>query len=92
MATKVKTIKLTDFSRAVDRAVTASAGKAKLPGGLICGRYLTKAQAANVDVNTFAKSVTKEMAASLPGFKLTPKVIIGDDLITCGFIAREMIL
>jgi len=92
VATKVKTIKLTDLSRAIDKAVQARAGAARLPGGIIMGRALTKAQAANVDVNALAKSVTKDLSPSLTGFKLTPKVIIGDDLITCGFIAREAIL
>jgi hypothetical protein len=90
VATKAKIIKLTDLSRAVDKAVAANAGKAKLPGGLIMGRYLTKAMAANVDVNALAKSVTKELAPSLTDFRLTPRVIIGDDIITCGFLAREI--
>ena len=88
--TKPKTIKLTDLSKAIDKAVATHAGKAKLPGGLIMGRYLTKALAANVDVNALAKNVTKELAPSLAGFKLTPRVIIGDDIITCGFLAREI--
>jgi hypothetical protein len=46
--------------------------------------------AANVDVNALAKSVTKELAPSLADFRLTPRVIIGDDIITCGFLAREI--
>ncbi|MCU1264655.1 MAG: hypothetical protein JWM21_973 [Acidobacteria bacterium] len=54
------------------------------------GRMITKAQAANTDLNALAKSVTKELAPSLPGFKLTPKVVIGDGEITCGFIARPI--
>jgi hypothetical protein len=91
VASKAKTIKMTDLSRAIDQAVAANIGKAKLPGGLIMGRTCTKAQAEKLDVNALAKSVTRELGPSLAGFKLTPKVIIGDDLITCGFIAREII-
>jgi len=89
--TKAKIIKMNDLSQAIDRAVAANAGKAKIPGGLIMGKTMTRAQAANTDVNALAKSVTKDMSASLPGFKLTPKVSIGPDIILCGFIAREVI-
>lgn len=91
MATKAKVIKINDLSTAIERAVAANSGKARIPGGLIMGKTCTKAQAANLDVNALAKSVTKEMSASLPGFRLTPKVIIGEDLITCGFLAKEII-
>jgi hypothetical protein len=88
--TKAKIIKLNDLSAAIDRAVAANAGKAKLPGGLIMGKTCTKAQAANTDLNALAKSVTKEMSASLAGFRLTPKVTIGPDIIICGFYARPV--
>jgi hypothetical protein len=92
VVTKPKTIKLTDLSKAIDQAVAASAGKAKIPGGLIMGRMVTQASAKNLDVNAVARSITKQMAPSLPGFKLTPKVSIGDGWITMGFIAKEIII
>lgn len=89
--TKVRTIKIDELAKAVDAAVSASAGKARLPGGLIMGRTCTPAQAAKLDVDGLAKSITKDLSAALPGYKLTPKVIIGKDLITMGFIARPPI-
>lgn len=88
--TKVRTIKIDELAKAVDAAVSA-AGKARLPGGLIMGRTCTPAQAAKLDVDGLAKSITKDLSAALPGYKLTPKVIIGKDLITMGFIARPPI-
>jgi hypothetical protein len=88
--TKAKIIKINDLSKAIDQAVAASAGKAKIPGGLIMGRMMTQAAAKNLDVNALARDITKQMGSSLSGFKLTPKVSIGDGWITMGFIAREV--
>jgi hypothetical protein len=92
MATKAKTIKLNDLSDAIDKAVQASAGKAKIPGGIIMGRYLTAAAAAKVDTKALANDVTKQLGPSLTGFKLTPTVATGPGgIVTVGFIAREII-
>ena len=89
MVTKAKTIQLKDLSTAIDSAVKASAAR-KLPGGTICGRIAPKSLADKVDVKALARDVTKQVAASVTGVKLTPKVIFDDDIIM-GFIIRNPI-
>lgn len=88
MATRASSIKLKDLSTAVDRAVSLS-GK-KFPGDLIIGRMIRESLAKQIDTNAAAKSITKEMGASMPGFKLTPKVFSAGGITTMGFIAREI--
>ena len=88
MATRASSIKLKDLTSAVDRAVSLS-GK-KLPGDLIMGRMIRESLAKQIDTNAAAKSITRDMAGSLPGFKLTPKVITAGGITTMGFIAREI--
>jgi hypothetical protein len=39
-----------------------------------------------IDVNAAARSITKEVAKSVPGVKLTPKVITDGGFTTMGFI------
>lgn len=91
MATKAKIIKLNDLSKAIDSAVTATAGRTKILGGLIVGRQLSTAAAAKIDTKALASDITKQMGPSLPGFKLTPKVIVDDGIITVGFLAKEIL-
>jgi hypothetical protein len=88
MATRASSIRLKDLSTAIDRAVSAS-GK-KLPGDLIMGRMIREALAKQIDTNAAARSITRDMSGSMPGFKLTPKVITGGGITTMGFIAREI--
>ena len=88
MATRASSIKLKDLSTAIDRAVSLS-GK-KLPGDLIMGRMIRESLANQIDANAAAKSITKAMGPSMPGFKLTPKVITTGGITTMGFIAREI--
>jgi hypothetical protein len=87
--TKARTIKLTDLTTAIDKAVAASAGK-KFPGPIIMGRVITKAQAANIDVNAVARDVTRQVAQTVSGVKLTPKVILDGGVITMGFIMKPV--
>jgi hypothetical protein len=88
MATKASSIKIKDLSTAIDRAVSLT-GK-KLPGDWIMGRMIRESLAKQIDTNAAAKSITKDMASSMPGFKLTPKVITAGGITTMGFIAREI--
>ena len=88
MATKASSIKLKDLSTAIDKAVSAS-GK-KFPGDLIMGRMIRESLAKQIDVNAAARSITRDMGASMPGFKLTPKVFSAGGITTMGFIAREI--
>ena len=88
---KATIIKLNDLSKAIDTAVTASAGKTKVLGGLIMGRQLSAAAAAKVDTKALASDITKQMGPALPGFKLTPKVLVDGGVITIGFIAKEVL-
>ena len=88
MATRASSIKLVDLSKAIDRAV-ATSGK-KLPKDWIMGRMIREALAKQIDANAVARSITKDMAPSMPGFKLTPKVITAGGITTMGFIAREI--
>ena len=86
MATKATTIKVADLAKAVEKAVATNTGR-KLPGGIIMGiivRPPTK-----FDVNAAARNITKEVAKSVSGAKLTPKVITEDGgFTTMGFIFR----
>lgn len=91
MATKASVIKLNDLSKAIETAVAASAGRTKVLGGLIMGRQLSAAAAANIDTKALASNITKQMGPSLPGFKLTPKVIVDGGITTIGFIAKEIL-
>jgi hypothetical protein len=88
MATRASSIKLRDLSTAIDRAAKLS-GK-KIPNDWIMGRMIRESLAKQIDANAVARSITKDMAASMPGFRLTPKVIIAGGICTMGFIAREV--
>jgi hypothetical protein len=92
MAAKARVIKLNDLSNAIDAAVAANAGKVKIPGGLIMGRMLSEALAAKLDTKALATAITRQMAPSLPGFKLTPKVIKDGGITTIGYIAKEIVI
>ena len=89
MATRAKTIKLADLSDVIDKAVEASAGR-KLPGGTIIGRQIQAALAEKVDTNGLARSITKQVQASIPDAKLTPKVITAGGITTIGFIMKPI--
>jgi hypothetical protein len=89
VATKAKTIKLSDLTKAIDSAVQARAGK-RLAGGIICGRVCPPALAKQIDVNTLARDVTKQVSASLTGVRLTPKVIWDGEIIF-GFVMKAPI-
>jgi len=88
VATRASSIKLKDLSIAIDRAV-ATSGK-KIPGDWIMGRMIRESLAKQINTAAVARSITKDMSASMPGFKLTPKVIIAGGICTMGFIAREI--
>lgn len=88
MATRASSIKLKDLSIAIDRAV-ATSGK-KIPRDWIMGRMIRESLANQINTAAVARSITKDMSASMPGFKLTPKVIIAGGICTMGFIAREI--
>ena len=90
MATRAKTIKLTDLAKAIDTAVEASAGR-KIPGGIIVGRVCPPELAKKIDVNVVARDITKQVSTSVTGVKLTPKVIIEGGIITMGFIIRPIV-
>lgn len=89
MATTAKTIKLADLAKAIEKAVAASSDR-KIPGGIIMGRMVPKELAGKIDVNAVAKSITSQVARSVPGIKLTPKVIIDGGITTMGFIFRPV--
>ena len=84
MVTKARTIKLTDLTKAIDSAVQQRAGK-RLAGGIICGRICPPELADQAD--KLARSVTQDVAAAIPGAKLTPKVIRDGDIIF-GFVMK----
>jgi len=88
VATRASSIKLKDLSTAIDRAV-ASSGK-KIPGDWIMGRMIREALANQINTAAVARSITRDMGPSMPGFKLTPKVITAGGITTMGFIAREI--
>lgn len=83
MATRATTIKLADLAKAVEAAVSTNTGR-KLPGGIIMGKVVRPDT--KIDVNAAARSITKEVAKSVPGVKLTPKVITDGGFTTMGFI------
>jgi len=83
MATKATTIKVAELAKAVEAAVSVSTGK-KLPGGIIMGIIIRPP--IKYDVNATARAITKEVAKSVPGAKLTPKVITDGGFTTMGFI------
>ena len=86
MATaKAKTIKLDDLASAIESAVQASAGR-KIPGGIIMGIIVRPD--VKFDVNATARSITRDVAKSVPGVKLTPKVITDGGFTTMGFIFK----
>lgn len=87
--TKAKTIKLTDLADAIDKAVEASAGR-RLPGGTVIGKQIAIELADEINPNTLARKITKQVQGSFPGASLTPKVITGDRLVTMGFIIKPL--
>lgn len=87
MVTKATTLKAADLAKAVDRAVQANLGK-KFPGPIIMGIIVKPGTFDNV--NTAARSITKEVQKTLPGVKLTPKVVIDGGITTMGFIFRPV--
>jgi hypothetical protein len=89
MVTRAKTIKLADLTAVIDKAVEASAGR-RLPGGTIIGRQIRADLAEKIDPKAFARDVTRAAQAAFPDSKLTPQVIQGPDVITCGFIIRPL--
>jgi len=91
VAAKAKVIKINDLAKVIDSAVAASAGNTKIPGGIIMGRSIAVKSVGAVDANALARNITKQVQASVSGYKLTPKVIIDGGFITIGFIAREIL-
>jgi hypothetical protein len=89
MATTAKTIKLVDLAKAIEKAVAASSDT-KIPGGIIMGRLVPRELAGKIDANAVAKDITRQVAKSVPGIKLTPKVIIDGGITTMGFIFRPV--
>ncbi len=87
--TKARTIKLADLASAIDRAVETSAGR-RIAGGTIIGRQIAASLAAKINPEDLARDITKELKASFPDARLTPKVIKGDDLTTIGFIMKPI--
>ncbi len=87
MAGTAKTIKLSDLSNAIEKAVAASSAT-KIPGGIIMGRLVPKELAGKIDAKAVAANVTKQVQKSVPGIKLTPTVVIEGGITTMGFIFR----
>src|SRR5215216_4390433 len=87
--TKARTIKLADLASVIDRAVETSAGR-RIAGGTIIGRQIAASLAAKINPEELARDITKELKASFPDVRLTPKVIKGDDLTTIGFIMKPI--
>jgi hypothetical protein len=85
VATKATTIKVADLAKAVEKAVAINTGR-KLPGGIIMGIIVRPD--VKFDVNATARSITRDVAKSVPGAKLTPKVITDGGFTTMGFIFR----
>jgi len=88
VATRASSIKLNDLSKAIDRAAATS--KTKIPKDWIMGRMIRESLGRQLDTNALARSITKEMAPSLPNLKLKPIVFTSGGYITMGFIAREI--
>jgi len=87
MATKATTIKVADLAKAIEAAVKEQTGT-KIPGGIIMGIILRPGT--KIDVNAVAKNITKQVGRSVPGVKLTPKVVIDGGITTMGFIFRPV--
>lgn len=87
MVTKATSIKVADLAKAIDAAVKESTGK-KLPDGIIMGIILRPPT--KVDANALAKDITKQVSRSVPGIKLTPKVVIDGGITTMGFIFKPV--
>ena len=88
MVTKATTIKVGDLAKAIEAAVKEQTG-AKIPGGIIMGIIL-RPGTKKIDANAVAKSITKQVGRSVPGVKLTPKVVIDGGITTMGFIFRPV--
>ena len=89
MVTRAKTIKIADLAAAIDSAVEANAGR-RLPGGTLIGRQIQAALAEKIDANAVARSITKQVQASIPDAKLTPKVVTAGGIPTIGFIMKPI--
>ena len=81
MATRVRTIKVTDLAKAVDKAISGTELR-KIPGGFIMGRLIPPTK--GFDAEAAARQITREVQKSFPELKLTPKVGGG----TMGFICK----
>jgi hypothetical protein len=81
VATKVATIKLTDLTKAIDKATAGFTGK-KIPGGIIMGR-VAPPKATDAEIKAMSAEITKAVA-TMTGLKIKPGVYGG----TMGFIFR----
>ncbi len=93
MATRVKQVALKDFDGAVQAALLSvnTARNLKLKGPIINGIIIKPEILKNLTAEAVAKDITTQVAASVKDLRLTPKVVIGDGIITVGFIMREQI-
>jgi len=92
MATKVKQIALKDLDSTIQdsiRAVNAAKGL-RLKGPIIIGIVLRPDQLGDLKAEAVAKQITSGVAGSVRDVRLTPKVVLGDGIITMGYIMRQL--
>ncbi len=92
MAAKVKQIALKDLDAAILDSISAvNAGKGlKLKGPIIIGIVLRPDQLGGLKPEAVAKQITAGVAGSVGDVRLTPKVVLGDGILTMGYIMREL--
>lgn len=78
---KAATIKLTDLTKAIDKATVGLTAK-KIPGGIIMGRMVPP-KATEAEIKAMSAEITKAVA-TISGLKIKPGVFGG----TMGFIMR----
>jgi hypothetical protein len=92
MATRIKQIAVKNLDSAVLAAVNnlnATKGL-KLKGPIINGIIIKPELIKDLKAEAIAKEITAQVSLGVTDMKLTPKVVIGDGILTIGFIAREI--
>lgn len=93
MATRVKQVAVKNLDAAVQAAldnVNAARGL-KLKGPIINGIIIRPELIKDLKAEAIAKEITNQVALSVSDMRLTPKVVLGDGILTIGFIAKEIL-
>lgn len=92
MAVRVKQVAVRNLDSAVQAAITKvnTARGLKLKGPIINGIIIRPELIKDLKAEAIAKEITAQVGLSVNDMKLTPKVVVGDGILTIGFIAKEL--